>query len=59
MAMIVAISLRANHTPGAFLGTALFSGRSRISHAAAANPDRADGTVETPETKVLVDLVMS
>ncbi|WP_433756584.1 hypothetical protein [Nocardia sp. CA-135398] len=41
------------------MGTALFSGRSPISHAAAASLDRAEGTVGTPGTEVLVDLVMS
>jgi hypothetical protein len=58
MAMKVATSFRANHTPGAFIGTAQFSGRSPSRVVVAARVARAEGLAGTPGTEVLVDLVM-
>jgi hypothetical protein len=52
------MSLRANQTPGAFIGTAQFTGRSPSRVAAAATAARVEGTAGTPGTEVLVDLVM-
>ncbi|BDT94929.1 hypothetical protein IFM12275_49050 [Nocardia sputorum] len=57
-AISVAMSLRANHTPGVFIGTAQFSGRRVSLVAAAATVARVDGAAGTRGTEVLVDLVM-